>query len=1121
MPGYLDTRQMIIDTLMGRPEGTQIQPEDHQAYALNMLNYIRSIELSSGSTLTGIAETDTIPIEPLDSRVAYISSISQNSVETFTYFKNENNQPITITTTNTSAFVIFMWNTQYWEYQILPISVLQNNSFVGYFICSSNADSDKQITCNINEITINMRILVLMENVNTKNNVTLQINSTTAKPLYYNGQQVSSTNTWDAGEILDIYFDGTNYQSISIKDKALYNLIESVNVGSQISATNAFNFVPSNLRKLGLKVTWYDTVNTKWVTNQYIGSDLSGWNTESNWNSVNKFSSGQVLNETSIKDLDGNDDLNVSGILSFEAGKRLNENLYGEVDDNSVLTLAFESTRYGGFQNVSSENENAWLYSTSGTYQPNCGLCIFEAAKLSGYKKIRVTMPLFVNGENGEGRLTFIKRADLPTASKTYEELVAGGYISEVHTAYNNMYITCGINSGYMQVTELDIPDDAIGACFTYRIVGSDPKTRRKPNNVGVFSVMIGGDIPMLKKEVSEQSVVAGSLMTLTAAYDGYIRIPGGLWVANSNVKHAYVDVSELRGKSIVVENNENVATNVAFMTAIDTVENYGEPSYADGFGVKKVADGVLGASSVFKVPDNANYLYVYIGTTVNNATPKVYVGKSIKEIVTEGDSEDEVVSFVSLWPLINLNHIGDSSGTVISDANSTKRYMMGIQPVKKGERLKLTAKCTDTESIVVPLCYGFHQTYPYVGQVISEFNKIQGVNGVTEVRDVTAENDGFFVFSYKRNNETPTYIVTLEKVVESADRERIVAVGERKLHFLPAETSGAISETVADINGLYDALVTAHPECFEKLTDILADNGEGEEVRLYRLGYKDFGGLYTGYLFEDPTENGYYADPNEGGKSHDRLHMLFDAGVHGDEKSAVWGLYLFCKAVCEGTDAWAEYVRSNFIIDIIPIVCTKSYDNYEDGKNGSRLYPGATGSSEAFTNPNRNFAERTILPIDAVAGYIDAHHDEYVLHVDCHNQSNNNAGGKCFVSALRNGLWFNEILQFSRKYAGICKQDWDELAWTKPVNGSPSVSDPKIVMQTNVETALGLNNSSNIIVPKYTQAFPCYTRSYGIVSLTMEAPRRLDNTSTNRRVCNKNAGKLTADLLCELLYIV
>ena len=45
MAGYDDTYKMIVSTLMGRPNGTEIQPENHQAYALNMLNYIRSLEL--------------------------------------------------------------------------------------------------------------------------------------------------------------------------------------------------------------------------------------------------------------------------------------------------------------------------------------------------------------------------------------------------------------------------------------------------------------------------------------------------------------------------------------------------------------------------------------------------------------------------------------------------------------------------------------------------------------------------------------------------------------------------------------------------------------------------------------------------------------------------------------------------------------------------------------------------------------------------------------------------------------------------------------------------------------------------------------------------------------------
>lgn len=212
MAGYSDTRQLIIDTLMGRPAGTEIQPEDHQAFALALNDYIRSVELSSGSTLTGIAESNTVPIEPNDAKVAYIASVPQNTVRTFIYFEKEDNEPITITTTDSSVFVILLWNTQYWEYQSLPVTVLENNSFVGYFECTSlSTDANKTISSEINQLTTNLRILVKMNNVNTQDNATFQIGLTNSKPLYYNGLRVSSTNSWAQNEILDIFYNGVNY----------------------------------------------------------------------------------------------------------------------------------------------------------------------------------------------------------------------------------------------------------------------------------------------------------------------------------------------------------------------------------------------------------------------------------------------------------------------------------------------------------------------------------------------------------------------------------------------------------------------------------------------------------------------------------------------------------------------------------------------------------------------------------------------------------------------------------------------------------------------------------------------------------------------------------------------
>jgi len=414
MAGYEDTKRMIIDTLMGRDPGTEIMPENHQAFALNMLDYIRSVEMSSASTLIGIAEGDTTPIQPDNARVAYIAGVAQERTVTFVNFHDINGQPISITTGEMEAvFVILLWNTAYWTYQVTNANIIsaaenanfqyflnirktyasvaamnadadshiaddgtpirvgetvsvnntsnpsenavyslrvtsngvyywqeqatlpaldvsgmfnQVNANVNYIECSQNAEDEIKIISDIYfSLSTHMRLLVKMTNANTHPTPKLNINNTGAKSIWYNGAVATDVNTWDAGEILDIYYNGTNYQSISIKDKLLYSLIESVNVGSQSSATNAFSFVPSNLRRIGLKVTWYDTVNTEWVTKQYVSSDLSGWNIESNWDSVDRFLSGQKLNTVKITNTVGEEVTGPSNVLSAEAGKQLNE----------------------------------------------------------------------------------------------------------------------------------------------------------------------------------------------------------------------------------------------------------------------------------------------------------------------------------------------------------------------------------------------------------------------------------------------------------------------------------------------------------------------------------------------------------------------------------------------------------------------------------------------------------------------------------------------------------------------------------------------------------------------------------------------------------------------------
>ena len=125
MAGYDDTYKMIIECLMGRPNGTEIQPEKHQEYALNMLEYIRSLELVANAPLIGIAQPNTQPIQPDNSRAAYIAGVAQNRTTTFQNFHGQDGEPISVTTSDMEAYlVILLWNGQYWSCQTMPTNII-------------------------------------------------------------------------------------------------------------------------------------------------------------------------------------------------------------------------------------------------------------------------------------------------------------------------------------------------------------------------------------------------------------------------------------------------------------------------------------------------------------------------------------------------------------------------------------------------------------------------------------------------------------------------------------------------------------------------------------------------------------------------------------------------------------------------------------------------------------------------------------------------------------------------------------------------------------------------------------------------------------------------------------
>lgn len=125
MAGYDDTRQMIISTLMGRPVGTEIQDTAQQAYELNMLDYIRSLELLANAPFIGVAQPTTQPVQPDNSRACYIAGVAQDRTVTFQNFYDYQGVPIQITTGEMEAYlVILVWNGQYWSAESVPTNII-------------------------------------------------------------------------------------------------------------------------------------------------------------------------------------------------------------------------------------------------------------------------------------------------------------------------------------------------------------------------------------------------------------------------------------------------------------------------------------------------------------------------------------------------------------------------------------------------------------------------------------------------------------------------------------------------------------------------------------------------------------------------------------------------------------------------------------------------------------------------------------------------------------------------------------------------------------------------------------------------------------------------------------
>ena len=135
-----------------------------------------------------------------------------------------------------------------------------NEAKLGYYVCDTDADTAAKTVVATNYVLgVGGSIKLKMTNDNTVDNATLNINSTGAKPLFYEGARASSTNTWADDDVLEIYYDGTNYQAKNVSPTfKTGEKVNSVGVDNEPTAGSE-NAVKSGGVIKGLEYTLDDT----------------------------------------------------------------------------------------------------------------------------------------------------------------------------------------------------------------------------------------------------------------------------------------------------------------------------------------------------------------------------------------------------------------------------------------------------------------------------------------------------------------------------------------------------------------------------------------------------------------------------------------------------------------------------------------------------------------------------------------------------------------------------------------------------------------------------------------------------------------------------------------------
>jgi len=170
---------------------------------------------------------------------------------------------------------------------------------IGYYECDTAAGTAaKAITVANYALFAGGSMKVKFANKNTANNATLNINRQGAKALYYQGERASATNSWDANEVVEIYYDGISYYANNVKGgsgSGVYDVSKEHPTSGPnsdgkftleyiINSSNVNELIPVNKRYPGMTIQFVSTSDNKYVQYRLMSDTFN--TTPANWQGV-------------------------------------------------------------------------------------------------------------------------------------------------------------------------------------------------------------------------------------------------------------------------------------------------------------------------------------------------------------------------------------------------------------------------------------------------------------------------------------------------------------------------------------------------------------------------------------------------------------------------------------------------------------------------------------------------------------------------------------------------------------------------------------------------------------------------------------------------------------------